>query len=179
MERLGNKIGIFFPYGPGGETQHFDLMLSAEEKRKCFETLEGIEQKYSMVFKAEGYISAKKPANYFLNQGCRAGINIHITPEGFVEPCNGIQFHTGNIFETTLEEIVRSPFYRDIYSCALKNDKRCIIIHEARQVYDILQKHNAAECHTKAYDNLRRQMEFIPCKQPLKTGHANPLEGVN
>jgi hypothetical protein len=112
-----------------------------------------------MLFKAEGYISAQKPPNYFLNQGCTAGRNINITPGGFVEPCNGIQFHTANIFEKSLMEIVTSPFYREIYSCTFKNERRCIIIHEAEQIHEIIQNHNAVGSTPTSFPNLRRFLD--------------------
>lgn len=165
MENLGNKMGLFVPYGPTGENQYLDLVIEENQLKKTFEKLESLEEKYSMLFEAEGYVSSKKPPAYFLNRGCQAGRNVHIIPDGRVEPCNGIQFHTENIFEKSLLEILTSPFYRDIFSCVRENVGRCVPIYEPMKILEIIRKHNAVGSNAKSLANLRRHSGITEEKQ--------------
>jgi len=165
MENLGNKFGIYFPYGPVGENQYYELVIDEEELKRSFEKLESFEPNYSMlILNKEGFYKPKKALNYSLNQGCQAGLSIHIIPEGHVEPCNGIQFYTENIFEKSLDRILKSPFYREIFSAVQRNERRCLAIHEPLQVLEIVEKHKAKASNKNSFSNLCRYAQIMSQK---------------
>lgn len=161
MEKLGNKFGIYFPYGPVGENPHYELVIDEEELRDHFEKLESIEPNYSIILIKEGYCNPKMPSNYFLNQGCRAGLSVHITAEGNVEPCNGIQFYTDNVFDKGLKEIFTSPFYREIFSSVQKNGRRCMAIYEPHQILEIVKRYQAKESNKNSFCSITRYVQIL------------------
>jgi len=170
MENLGNKFGIYFPYGPVGENQYYELVMDKEELKRSYEKLESFEPNYSiLILNKEGFYKPKKALNYILNQGCQAGLSVHITPEGHVEPCNGIQFYTENIFEKSLDGILKSPFYREIFSAVQRNERRCLAIHEPLQALEIVEKHKAKSSNKNSFSNLFRYAQIISQK-PLCGG---------
>jgi MoaA/NifB/PqqE/SkfB family radical SAM enzyme len=156
MENLGNRFGLYFPYGPVGEDQYFQMVLNEEEVGECFEKLASLERDYAMLLISEGYVNSQRSRRYFLNQGCRAGLSVHITPEGNVEPCNGIQFYTDNVFQRGLREIFASPFYKDISSCVIQEGDRCIVIREPAKILQIVERHRAKESNKKSLSTLCR-----------------------
>lgn len=159
MEKLGNKLGVYFPYGPIGENPCYELVIEEEKLRECFEMLEKIETHHSMLLFKEGFRSLKRPHSHVLNQGCRAGHCVHITPEGHVEPCNGIQFYTDNIFDKGLKEIFKSPFYKEIFSAVRENEGRCIAIHKPHRVLEIVKKHDAEGSNEKSFYSLSQYIQ--------------------
>jgi MoaA/NifB/PqqE/SkfB family radical SAM enzyme len=156
MQKSGNKFGLYFPYGPIGEHQFHDLVIGRKELKRIFNKLSAIEKNYSMLIIKEGFHTSRMPKSYFLNQGCGAGVSVHITPQGFVEPCNAIHFYTENIFEKSLLQILKSSFYRDIHSCAQQNEKDCVGLYEPFKVIDIIAKNKALESHKNAFDGYYR-----------------------
>lgn len=160
MQNIGNKFGLYFPYGPVGENAYYDLVIDREELKRIYHKLESLESNYSMLIIKEGFHTSQKPKSYFLNQGCRAGISIHITPEGFVEPCNAIQFYTENIFEKSLVQILTSPFYRDIFTCVQRNKKDCIAIYEPYQVLQIVTNNLAYESNKNSLSCYSQYVQF-------------------
>ena len=154
MERLGNRMGVIYPYGPVGVNQYFELVIKEPELNQCFEDLLLIEQNLKILLLLEGYISPHNSLSYFFNMGCNAGRNVHITPEGFVEPCNGIQFYTKNIFNEPLVNILNSSIYQDIVSCALENNRRCLVIYEPRKIYEIVRNNDARGTNAGSFSNL-------------------------
>jgi MoaA/NifB/PqqE/SkfB family radical SAM enzyme len=95
-----------------------------------------------------------------LERGCRAGATIHITPDGKVEPCNGIQFYKGNVFDEGLKAIFKSTFMKDILTCSEENDSRCIGMFEPQKVWDIIVKNNALASNEKAFEQYSSYAEF-------------------
>ncbi len=164
MKKLGNKLGVYFPYGPVGENPCYELVIEEEKLRECFEKLETIETHHSMLLFKEGYRSLKRPQSHVLNQGCRAGFSVHITPEGYVEPCNGIQFYTDNIFDKDLHEIFKSPFYREIFSAVRENEGRCIAIHKSHQILEIVKKYDAKGSNEKSFSSLSQYIRQLSQK---------------
>jgi MoaA/NifB/PqqE/SkfB family radical SAM enzyme len=164
MNKLGTRLGVYFPYGPVGENHYYELVIEENELKSCFEKLEATETHYSMLLFKEGYRSPKKPQNHVLNQGCRAGYAVHITPEGYVEPCNGIQFYTDNIFDVGLKEIFKSPFYREIFSVAQENEGRCIAIYRPIQVLEIIEKHGAKGSNEKSFHSITQYIQHLSQK---------------
>ena len=156
MQNTGNKIGLYFPYGPIGENQFHDLVIDKRELKQIYEKLRTIEKKYSMLIIKEGFHTSQMPKSHFLNQGCGAGVSVHITPEGFVEPCNAIHFYTENIFKKSLLQIIKASFYRDIYFCVQQNENECIGLYEPFKVIDIIEKNQALESHRNSFNGYYR-----------------------
>jgi len=155
MAAEGNRFGLFFPYGPVGMNQHFDLALAESEVSDAFERIDEMQTAYNMLLLKEGGCSPSRPGRT-LEQGCRAGLTVHVTPDGNVEPCNGIQFHTENALEKGLLGVFCSPFYRAIHGCARDNDGRCIAIFEPAQVIDLVARHRARASNPAAIPCIER-----------------------
>ena len=156
MERLGNRIGLFFPYGPIGRDQHFDLVLEERRVEELFASLEALQPRYSMLLFYEGRGPHGPDSGLVLDQGCRAGVTVHITPTGQVEPCNGIQFSTENVFEKGLLGTFCSPFYKDVSHSVKDNKGRCMAIFEPEQVLALVDRHKAQPSNQAALSCLRR-----------------------
>ncbi len=150
MQDAGCRFGIFFPYGPAGSRARYDLRLSEEEIDAVYDDITAMEGGYVMLLRKEGYFPRDPAKNSPADQGCRAGVSVHITPEGFVEPCNGLQFYTENVFEKDIREIFQSPFYHDIFSCVQQHGKRCISMFRPEEVLRIIKKHGARGSHQYA-----------------------------
>jgi MoaA/NifB/PqqE/SkfB family radical SAM enzyme len=160
MRDAGCKFGLYFPYGPIGDNARYDLALSEEQIQSIFAQLTALEDKYSMLLLKEGYLAPATSRNYLLEQGCRAGVTIHITPEGNVEPCNGIQFYAVNVFEQGLEQVFQSPFYKDIYACAERKGKHCVGMFSPQEVLEIVRRNNANNSHPRALDAYSEYSQF-------------------
>lgn len=150
MQEAGCKFGLFFPYGPIGENARFDLALSEEQIERLFTELTTLEDKYTMLLLKESYKAPRDTRNFRMEQGCRAGVTVHITPEGYVEPCNAIQFHAVNVFEEGLDAAFLSPFYRDITACVERNGRHCVGMFSPHEVLDIVRKHQAKNSYPQA-----------------------------
>jgi MoaA/NifB/PqqE/SkfB family radical SAM enzyme len=161
MQQAGCRFGLFFPYGPSNDNARYDLALTREEIKSAYTQLVALEDKYTMLLIKEGHLAPAQSRKYFLEQGCRAGVSVHITPEGYVEPCNGIQFFTENVFEKGLEQVFRSPFYNDISSCVQRNGKHCVAILEPNEVIEIVKKHGAKGSHPRAFPTYTRYAENV------------------
>lgn len=146
MRDAGARIGLFFPYGPVGGRQLFDFVLTDEEVARAYDRIRTLEPRYRMVFGMED-----EPT-------CTAGTTVHITPEGNVEPCNGIQFHSANIFEKGLRGVLADPFYREIAACAA-GCHRCVGIHHPEQLIQIVRKSGAKESNVRSLQSLCRYVD--------------------
>ena len=71
-------------------------------------------------------------------------------------------------------EIVTSPFYREIYSCTFKIERRCVIIHEAEQIHEIIQNHNAVGSTPTSLPNLHRFLDVRDQTPTWKIENINP-----
>jgi len=160
MARLGNRFGLFFPYGPVGVEQHFDLVLEEQELGRLLGRLDSLQPHYSMLLLHEGRGSNDPEFGGVLEQGCRAGVTVHVTPRGHVEPCNAIQFSTENVLENGLLETFCSPFYKDVSRCVKKNHGRCLAIYEPEQVLGLVSRHAAQATNAAALPCFVRYAEF-------------------
>jgi MoaA/NifB/PqqE/SkfB family radical SAM enzyme len=156
MDRLGNTFGLFFPYGPVGRNQYFDLVIEESKLDALFRELDALQAEYPMLLLKEGYRAPDGDPRLFLEQGCRAGVTIHVTTAGYAEPCNGIQFHTENVLEKGLLRVFRSPFYRDVFACVIQNGSRCIALFEPDKVLALVEKHEARPSNPVALACCRR-----------------------
>ena len=152
---LGNRFALFFPYGPVGKNQLYEYVIDEEELEYHIKKIFTISRSYPIVTLVEGYFL------YFMNRKskiafeCTSGRNLHITPEGYIEPCNGIQFYTDNIFKSSLIESLKSPYLRAIQEATLGKNK-CIAIYRPAKVIEISQANKVKESHNlsfQCYDN--------------------------
>jgi len=143
MEDLGNRFGLYFPFGPVGEKPDYNLAVDEDELIRMVKKLEALSKNYSMLLMIEGFDNPYRSEKYLSNTGCTAGRNIHITPSGNVEPCNGIQFYTENIFEKNLVDILNSPLYKGIRSITKQCNGRCLALYEPVQLIKSVESFHA------------------------------------
>ncbi len=178
MRDAGCKFGLFFPYGPAGDNARYDLRLSEAQIAECFAELDGRSGDYTMLFIKEGYTAPDKNGRYFAEKGCRAGVTVNITPGGNVEPCNGIQFYTENVFEVGLENVFRSRFYKEIFDCVRRHDGRCVSMFQPMQVLEIIGNNGAKGSYPRSlptYSNYAHCYPDIPSKNPQRIQTAGEM----
>lgn len=150
MHQAGARIGLFFPYGPVGGRQLFDLVLSDSQAADCYARVQALKGRYPMALGFED-----EPT-------CTAGRTLHITPDGNAEPCNGVQFHTVNVFDSGLRAALEDRFYREVADCAAQGH-RCVGIHHPEQLLQIVKKSEARESNRRA---LARLCRYIEAREP-------------
>jgi MoaA/NifB/PqqE/SkfB family radical SAM enzyme len=162
MRDAGCKFGLFFPYGPAGDNARYNLRLTENQIAESFSLLDDLSRKYTMLFIMEGYTSPADSDHYVAEKGCRAGVTVNITPEGNVEPCNGIQFYSQNVFEAGLADVFRSPFYMDIFACVRKNDGRCVSMFASKEVLEIVKKDGAKGSYPRSFPTYQNYASCFP-----------------
>lgn len=160
LSNSGAKFCLFFPYGPMGEHPQYEYVMSEEQIDTAYKKLGDLQKYYSMLLIKEGFLAPAKKKLFYLERGCRAGATIHITPDGKVEPCNGIQFYTGNVFVAGLKAIFQSNFMKDILTCSEENGSRCIGMFEPQKVWNIISRNNAQASNEKAFEQYSSYAEF-------------------
>lgn len=155
MIENGCCLGGFLPYIPVGDSPRYEVVCSEEEVKKYYEKLNRISKSKPILILKEGYSDGT-----FLNQGCGAGQTIHITSKGEAEPCNGIEFFTDNIHESSIEEIFNSGFFEDIRSLHPRNGKKCLVNTEPEAILDIVHKHKAKPTHIQALEHLQEYISM-------------------
>jgi len=160
LSNSGAKFCLFFPYGPMGENPQYEYVMTEGQIEKTYQKLENLQKHYKILLLKEGYTAPGTRKMFYLERGCRAGATIHITPDGKVEPCNGIQFYKGNVFVDGLKAIFQSTFMRDILACSEENNSRCIGMFEPQKVWDTILKNNAQASNEKAYKQYSSYAEF-------------------
>jgi MoaA/NifB/PqqE/SkfB family radical SAM enzyme len=104
----GAIMGWNFLYMPVGREPDMDLMLTAEERNEFREGVLRVRAKYP-VFAIDFWGDAT------LVGGCIAARwYLHITSEGWVEPCVFAHYATHNINTSTLEEALTAPYFTEI-----------------------------------------------------------------
>ncbi len=145
---LGCLWGWHFMYMPVGDDPDLDLMPTPEQRE------------YLRVNGAQR-IRSTKPLLVvdFWNDapyvgGCIAGRQyLHVTSSGDVEPCIFTHFATDNIKDTSLADILRSPFFANIrarqpYSPNLL--RPCMLIDETHVIRDVVATTGAHPTHAGA-----------------------------
>jgi MoaA/NifB/PqqE/SkfB family radical SAM enzyme len=161
MSSLGNKFGLFFPYGPIGRNPDYSLVIEEKDLGPLLESLDTLLAGRSGMYMVEGFGYPQEHRNHIASHDCRAGLSVHITPGGNVEPCNGIQFYTENVFERGLEQVLRSPFYQGIFSLVQRCDRRCVAIYEPRRVLDAAEGFKATGSNDESYTVYRRYCHHL------------------
>jgi MoaA/NifB/PqqE/SkfB family radical SAM enzyme len=156
----GAKFCLLFPYGPMGEKPQYDYVLTESQIEEIYLKLDKLQSDFNMLLLKEGYNNPVRKKLFYLERGCRAGATIHITPDGKVEPCNGIQFYKGNVFDEGLKSIFQSTFLREIVACTEENNCRCIGMFEPHRVWDIILKNDAKPSNQKAFKQYSNYAEF-------------------
>ena len=162
MRDAGCKFGLFFPYGPAGDSARYELRLDEDEIAENFKRLDALSKNYTMLLVKEGYTAPGESDNYVVEKGCRAGVTINITPEGNVEPCNGIQFYSENVFRSGLKSVFTSKFYNDIYGCVRRYNGRCVSIFQPKEVLRIIEENGAMGSYPRSLPTYRRYATCYP-----------------
>lgn len=171
MRDAGCKFGLFFPYGPAGDSARYELRLDENEISESFSHLDVLSKSYTMLLIKEGYTAQGNSDNYVAEKGCRAGVTVNITPEGNVEPCNGIQFYSENVFRSGLKKVFTSPFYNNIYRCVRRYNGWCVSIFQPKEVLRIIEENGAMGSYPRSFPTYRKYAACypeIPSKKPAK-----------
>lgn len=170
MREAGARIGLFFPYGPAGVKPPFHLVLSEEDLSRIYARLRILEARYRMLFVMEDHVTPEGAPRYFLEQGCTAGSTVHITPEGDVEPCNAIQFHTANVFHGGLRRALDDAFYREVAACASCHSNSCVAIRHPEDVLSLVRRFGARQSNSNALASLCERVEWrrSACRLPSR-----------
>lgn len=152
----GCMIGWNFLYMPVGREPDMSLMLTPEERNEFREgVLKVRETKALFAFDFWGDAP--------LVGGCIAARwYLHITSEGWVEPCVFAHFATHNINHCTLEEALTSPFFSEIRDRQPFNENLlmpCMLIDNPHHSREIMEKTGAHPTHPGADTMLN---ELVP-----------------
>lgn len=87
--------------------------------------------------------------------GCMAGGRsyLHINAQGDIEPCVFIHFAVDNIKNTTLRQVLTSPYFMDIKARMPLNENHlrpCMIVDNPHILRDVVCRHGAKPTHENA-----------------------------
>ena len=143
----GCMIGWNFLYMPVGRQPDMNLMLTAEERN---EFREGVMK----VRETQPLFAIDFWGDSVLVGGCIAAKwYLHITNEGWVEPCVFAHFATHNIKNSTLEEAIMSPYFTEIRRRQPFNDNLlmpCMLIDNPHHSREIVAQTGAQPTHPGA-----------------------------
>lgn len=143
----GAVLSWHFLYMPVGRDASTEPMLTAEERNAFREGILRIRDT-KPIFPVDFWGDAP------FVKGCIAGKHyMHITSEGWVEPCIFTHFATHNIHDTSLAEAFNSPYFREIrrrqpFSHNLL--KPCMLIDNPEQSREIMAITGAQPTHPGA-----------------------------
>lgn len=141
----GALYGWLFLYMPVGDNPDMNLMPTPEQRNKIRLVMRHIRQTkpiFPLDFWSDGTLTG----------GCIAGGRqyLHINHRGDVEPCIFCHFATHNIYQSSLAEAVRSPFFRAIRErqpFSYNTLRPCPMIDHPHIMWNIIQQHGAKPTH--------------------------------
>lgn len=143
----GAFVAWFFLYMPLGRTPDLDLMPTPEQRARFREGVLRIRAERPL-------IALDFWGDAPLVGGCIAARRyLHITSEGWVEPCIFTHFATHNIRECTLEEAFTSPYFSEIRRRQPYNDNLlmpCMWIDNPKVSREIMAVTGACPTHAGA-----------------------------
>jgi hypothetical protein len=143
----GAMIGWHFLYMPVGREPDMSLMLTPEERNEFREAVLEVRQTRPL-FAIDFW------GDSLLVGGCIAAKwYLHITSEGWVEPCVFAHFATHNIKSSTLEEAITSPYFTEIRRRQPFNHNLlmpCMLIDNPRHSREIVAQTGARPTHPGA-----------------------------
>jgi MoaA/NifB/PqqE/SkfB family radical SAM enzyme len=177
MRDAGCKFGLFFPYGPAGDSARYELRLDENEISESFSSLGVLSKNYTMLLMKEGFTAPGDSGDYIAEKGCRAGVTVNITPEGNVEPCNCIQFFKDNILTSRLEDIYASPYFEEIRELHPEDRRECLVVARPREVMEVVKRHQVSETHKDAMSHLEKYVWNIERKeQRIPSRQTRPID---
>lgn len=107
MRRKGAWFGWLFQYIPVGSDADLSLVCTPEQRAV-------VQKKIADYCRCHDYVIIDFWNNGHLAFGCIAAGNgfVHINARGDVEPCAFCHYADSNIYEVTLAQALRSPFFR-------------------------------------------------------------------
>lgn len=153
MIERGASFGGFLPYVPVGAAPRYDLVCDEDEVAAYYRRLDELVAHRPIGVLKEGYADGS-----FFNQGCRAASTLHVTSDGLIEPCNGIEFATLDVQHGSLRDALDSPFFQAIRDLHPQGGRRCLVDTEPEALLEIVERFQARETHPGALTHLR---EFV------------------
>jgi len=143
----GAAISWHFLYMPVGRAPNVDLMPTPEQRDRIRLGIQRIRSTKAM-FAVDFWGDAPWVG------GCIAGKHyLHVTNQGWVEPCIFTHFATSNIADTSLAEAFNSPYFREIRSrqpYVPNLLEPCMLIDNPEQAREIMAKTGAQPTHEGA-----------------------------
>ena len=143
----GAAISWHFLYMPVGRAPNVDLMPTPEERNQIRLGIERIRATKAM-FAVDFWGDAPWVG------GCIAGKHyLHVTNQGWVEPCIFTHFATSNIADTSLAEAFNSPYFEEIRRRQPFNHDLllpCMLIDNPEQAREIMALTGARPTHEGA-----------------------------
>ena len=131
----------YFWYMPYGDLPEFDEVLTPEDRAILRQGIVRIRNTYPV-------IAADQIADCTSVGGCtaRAGLALHITASGMVEPCAQMHFADASIEEASIEEVLRrSEFLRRIRSPADDTGRACYLQDCCTELLEIIRDTSASD----------------------------------
>lgn len=144
----GAMYGWFFTFVPVGKDADMSLMCTPEQRDEMRRHVLHIRETRP-IFVADFWNDGP------LTAGCLAGGRsyLHINARGDIEPCVFVHFAVDNIKNTTIKDVLKSPFFMDIKSRMPLNRNHlrpCMIIDNPHILREVVAKHGAHPTHESA-----------------------------
>lgn len=144
----GAMYGWFFTFVPVGKDADMGLMCTPEQRDRMRRHVLHIRETRP-IFVADFWNDGPLVA------GCLAGGRsyLHINARGDIEPCVFVHFAVDNIKNTTIADVLKSPFFMDIKSRMPLNENHlrpCMIIDNPWVLREVVARHGAHPTHEGA-----------------------------
>ncbi|HHY33389.1 MAG TPA: radical SAM protein [Firmicutes bacterium] len=144
----GAMYGWFFTFVPVGKDADMGLMCTPEQRDRMRRHVLHIRETRP-IFVADFWNDGPLVA------GCLAGGRsyLHINARGDIEPCVFVHFAVDNIKNTTIADVLKSPFFMDIKSRMPLNQNHlrpCMIIDNPWVLREVVARHGAHPTHEGA-----------------------------
>ena len=78
-----------------------------------------------------------------------------MTSDGWVEPCNGIEFASHDVLNHSLREALDSPFFRAVRELHPQDGRRCLVNTDPMAVLQVVESLGPSETPPGALAHLR------------------------
>ncbi len=156
FEKKGCYVGWYFNYMPVGRSPALDLMPTPQQRDyrgKRIRELRKTRQLPIVDFWMDGTVAGSQ------GHACLAGGRgyFHVTASGDVDPCVFVQYHTDNILNKKVIDVLRSPFFTAIrkrqeeYTNLLRP---CMVIDRPQVLRDVVASNGAVPSQGGGWDTV-------------------------
>ena len=149
-------VGWYFNYMPIGRSPAIDLMPTPQQRNyrgERIRTLRKMRQLPIIDFWMDGTVAGSQ------GHACLAGGRgyLHVTASGDVDPCVFVQYHTDNILNKKIIDVLRSPFFTAIrkrqeeYTNLLRP---CMVIDRPQVLRDVVAQNGAVPSQGGGWDTV-------------------------